>query len=58
MKNSIIKLLLLQFTQSADKLDKAFKENDITSEEYSKELEILIENYDYKIREQIRKGAV
>lgn len=58
MKNNTIKLLLLEFEKSADKINKAFRDDKITDEEYGTTLEALIANYDYKIREHIRKGIV
>jgi len=58
MKNNTIKLLLIDFTNSSDKISEAFRNDKITKEEYSATYEALLENYDHKIKEQIRKGNI
>jgi len=58
MKNNTIKLLLIDFTNSSDKISEEFRNDKITKEEYSTTYEALLENYDLKIKEQIRKGNI
>jgi len=58
MKNNTIKLLLIDFEKSAQNISNAFITDAITKEEYSTAYEALLENYDHKIKEQIRKGNI